>query len=71
MHSHVRKPAPHAFYKRGKVLLTYLQKSEVMEFIKQKGLPNHTENIITCEEELLENLNNIKKQGFGIERRSK
>lgn len=39
-----------------------------MEIIKQKGLTNHTENIITSEEELLENLNNIKKQGFGIER---
>ncbi|WP_223592583.1 IclR family transcriptional regulator [Neobacillus bataviensis] len=68
MHSQVGKRAPMHCTSAGKVILANLPDSEVIEIIKQKGLPRHTENTIITAEELFEALKTIKNQGFGIER---
>lgn len=51
----------------GKVLLAYSSEDEVKRIIKTAGLPRFTENTITEEEELLENLVKIRKQGYAYD----
>ncbi len=68
MHSQVGKRAPMHCTSAGKVILAHIPRGETIEIIHQKGLPMHTEKTITNEQDLLENLSMIKKQGYGIER---
>ncbi|MGC4376344.1 IclR family transcriptional regulator [Fictibacillus sp. Mic-4] len=68
MHSQVGKRAPMHCTSAGKTILAYLPKNEVMEIIEQKGLPRHTENTITNPDELFKNLDEIRRNGYGIER---
>ena len=51
----------------GKVLLAYSSEEEVKRIIQTAGLPRFTENTITDEEELLQNLTKIRKQGYAYD----
>lgn len=51
----------------GKVLLAYSPEQEVKRIIQIAGLPRFTENTITDQEELLQNLIKIRKQGFAYD----
>ena len=51
----------------GKVLLAYSEEQEVKRIVQTAGLPRFTANTITDEEELLQNLAKIRKQGFAYD----
>ena len=51
----------------GKVLLAYSDEDEVKRIIQTAGLPRFTANTITDQEELLQNLAKIRKQGFAYD----
>jgi len=51
----------------GKVLLAYSDEREVKRIIHTAGLPRFTENTITNEEDLLQNLSRIQKQGYAYD----
>jgi DNA-binding IclR family transcriptional regulator len=51
----------------GKVLLAYSEENEVRRIIKTAGLPRFTQNTITDEDELLQNLARIRKQGYAYD----
>ncbi len=51
----------------GKVLLAYRDEVEVKQIIQTAGLPRFTNNTITKEDELLENLAKIRKQGYAYD----
>lgn len=51
----------------GKVLLAYSSEPEAKRIIQTAGLPRFTENTITDEEELLQNLIKIRKQGYACD----
>jgi len=51
----------------GKVLLAFQEEDEVKRIIATAGLPKFTENTITNEEDLLQNLVKIRKQGFAYD----
>lgn len=50
----------------GKAILAHLPESRVREIVQRHGLPRMTENTITREEELFEELETIRDQGFAI-----
>ena len=51
----------------GKVLLAYSAEDEVKRIIRTAGLPRFTDNTITNEEDLLQNLAKIQKQGYAYD----
>ena len=51
----------------GKVLLAYSDEAEAKRIIKTAGLPRFTPNTITDEEELLQTLAKIRKQGYSYD----
>lgn len=51
----------------GKVLLAYSEENEAKRIIQTAGLPRFTDNTITNEEELIQNLAKIRKQGFAYD----
>jgi IclR family KDG regulon transcriptional repressor len=51
----------------GKVLLAYSSEDEVKRIIQTAGLPRFTPNTITDEEELIQNLAKIRKQGYAYD----
>src|SRR5512147_1418828 len=51
----------------GKVLLAYCSEVEVKRIIRTAGLPQFTPNTITGEEELLQALAKIRKQGYAYD----
>lgn len=51
----------------GKVLLAFSNEDEVKRIIQTAGLPRFTDNTITDEEELLQNLVKIRKQGYAYD----
>ncbi|MCK4804240.1 MAG: IclR family transcriptional regulator [Spirochaetes bacterium] len=51
----------------GKVLLAHLDEKSLDEIIKGLGLPRFTENTITSESDLIEELLKIKESGFAID----
>jgi DNA-binding IclR family transcriptional regulator len=51
----------------GKVLLAYRDEDQVKHIIQTAGLPRFTDNTITDEKELLQNLARIRKQGFAYD----
>lgn len=52
----------------GKAILANLPRSKVEEIIDRHGLPKVTENTITDEEALYEELANIRERGYAIDR---
>lgn len=51
----------------GKVLLAYMDKYEVLNIIKQKGMKKYTEKTITNKRDLFKELENIRKIGVGTD----
>jgi IclR family transcriptional regulator, KDG regulon repressor len=51
----------------GKVLLAYSSEEEVKRIVQTAGLPHFTPNTITDEEELLQTLAKIRKQGYAYD----
>jgi DNA-binding IclR family transcriptional regulator len=51
----------------GKVLLAYRDEEDVKRIIQTAGLPRFTDNTITGQEELLQNLAKIRKQGYAYD----
>lgn len=51
----------------GKVLLAYRSEEEVKHIIQTAGLPRFTDHTITEEEDLLQNLIKIRKQGYAYD----
>ncbi len=51
----------------GKVLLAFCDEEEVRRIIQTAGLPRFTDNTITDEDELIQNLVKIRKQGFAYD----
>ena len=51
----------------GKVLLAYISEEEVKRIIQMAGLPRFTDHTITEEEDLLQNLIKIRKQGYAYD----
>jgi DNA-binding IclR family transcriptional regulator len=51
----------------GKVLLAYSSEEKVKHIIQTVGLPRFTDNTITEEEDLLQNLIKIRKQGYAYD----
>jgi DNA-binding IclR family transcriptional regulator len=51
----------------GKVLLAFSDEEEVKRIIQTAGLPRFTDNTITDEDELLQNLTKIRKQGYAYD----
>ena len=51
----------------GKVLLAYQEEDEVKRIIQIAGLPRFTDNTITNEEDLLQNLAKIRKQEYAYD----
>jgi DNA-binding IclR family transcriptional regulator len=51
----------------GKVLLAYRSEEEVKRIIQMAGLPRFTDNTITEQEDLLQNLIKIRKQGYAYD----
>ncbi len=68
MVSYVGRRAPVHCTALGKVLLAYLSKKERKNILKKRGLPRFTENTITDEKALEEELQKVKEQGFALDR---
>lgn len=67
MHSQVGKRAPIHCSSVGKMILSQLSQKQVLKIIEAKGLPKHTERTITHLDDLLEELRQIKEQGFALD----
>jgi DNA-binding IclR family transcriptional regulator len=51
----------------GKVLLAFSNRDDVKRIIKTAGLPRFTDNTITDEEDLMQNLTKIQRQGYAYD----
>lgn len=51
----------------GKVLLAYMPATEVRSIVEKRGMPHFTKNTITNLDRLMEDLEEIKAQGFAID----
>ncbi|WP_040978393.1 IclR family transcriptional regulator [Oceanobacillus jeddahense] len=67
MYSRVGKRAPMHCTGVGKVFLAYLSMDEVKEIIKEKPLKRFTSNTICSQEDLIKELNLIRKNGYAID----
>jgi DNA-binding IclR family transcriptional regulator len=67
MHSKVGKRAPMHCTSVGKAILAYLPTAVVHDILDRKGLPVHTEYTITDKDQLLKELEAIKKKGFALD----
>jgi len=52
----------------GKAILAHLPEQRIQQIIQQHGLPARTENTITNEDTLYEELESVREQGFSINR---
>lgn len=50
----------------GKVILAFLPEARVDEIIEQRGLPKRTENTIVTRDELMDELETIRSQGYAV-----
>lgn len=50
----------------GKAILAYLPEARVEEIIQQHGLPKMTENTVTTEENLWDELETVREQGYAL-----
>jgi len=51
----------------GKVLMAFSEEEEVRRIVKVAGLPRFTDNTITDEDDLIQNLVKIRKQGYAYD----
>ncbi len=68
MISYVGKRAPLHCTALGKVLLAYLPEEERKKILAEKGLTRLTEKTITNQEELEQELDKVREQGFALDR---
>ncbi len=52
----------------GKILLSYMPQTQLQEFLARSNLPRLTENTITDQEVLVEELEKLRSQGFSIDK---
>ncbi|OLN21964.1 IclR family transcriptional regulator [Domibacillus antri] len=67
MHSKVGKRAPVHCTSVGKAILAHLPAAEVIDILDRKGMPVHTEHTITSKQTFLEELTNVKKNGYALD----
>ncbi len=67
MHSKVGKRAPMHCTSVGKAILAHLPHSIVLEIFERKGLPVHTDKTITNKEDFLQELVDVRKNGFALD----
>ncbi|HWO76271.1 MAG TPA: IclR family transcriptional regulator [Bacillus sp. (in: firmicutes)] len=67
MHSRVGKRAPMHCTSVGKAILANLPTSVVLDILERKGLPKHTENTITNQDEFLKELAKVKQNGYALD----
>jgi len=68
MISYIGKRAPLHCTALGKILLAYMSEEERKKILEEKGLPRLTENTITNNQELEKELEQVRKQGFALDR---
>jgi len=66
-HSKVGKRAPLHCTSVGKVILAYLPKQKVLNILDKKDLEPHTDKTITDKDNFLQELEKVRKQGYGVE----
>ncbi|WP_199228123.1 IclR family transcriptional regulator [Salipaludibacillus keqinensis] len=66
-HSKVGKRVSFHATSVGKVLIAHMDDQEAATILEKNGLPKHTDNTITDKEKLLQELQKIRTQGFGVE----
>ncbi|WLD94452.1 IclR family transcriptional regulator [Alkalihalobacillus sp. AL-G] len=67
MHSKVGRRAPMHCTAVGKVILSYLPDTKVLEVIDTKGLPKHTDRTIVDPALFLEELKKVRQQGYALD----
>lgn len=67
MHSKVGKRAPMHCTAVGKVILANLPTSDVLDILERKGMPRHTENTITNKDDFINELLQVKQNGYALD----
>lgn len=67
MHSKVGKRAPMHCTSVGKAILAYLPPAVVVDILERKGLPVHTDHTITNREQFLQELVEVRRNGFALD----
>lgn len=67
MHSKVGKRAPMHCTSVGKAILAYLPTNVVVDILKTKGMPRHTDKTITDIDEFLRELTKVKQKGYAYD----
>jgi IclR family KDG regulon transcriptional repressor len=67
MHSKVGRRAPMHCTSVGKAILAHLEENRVREIIEKRGLPKHTEHTITDAGLFMNELKNVKEQGYALD----
>lgn len=68
MISYIGKRAPLHCTALGKIILAYMPEEERNKILQEKGLPRLTENTIIDRNELEKELEQVRKQGFALDR---
>jgi IclR family transcriptional regulator, KDG regulon repressor len=67
MHSKVGKRAPMHCTAVGKAILAHLPSNVVLDILKRKGMPRHTDKTITDQDEFLKELAQVKQKGYALD----
>lgn len=67
MHSKVGKRAPMHCTSVGKAILAHLPPAVVADILERKGLPVHTDHTITDREQFLQELVDVRRNGFALD----
>ena len=67
MHSKVGKRAPMHCTSVGKAILAHLPQSVVFEILERKGMAVHTDKTITDKKVIIQELTDIRKNGFALD----
>lgn len=67
MHSKVGKRAPMHCTSVGKAILAHLPPAVVADILERKGLPVHTDHTITDREQFLQELVEVRRNGFALD----
>ena len=67
MHSKVGKRAPMHCTSVGKAILAHLPHSEMLDILERKGMPVHTINTVTEKNQMMQELIDIRKNGFALD----
>jgi len=67
MHSKVGKRAPMHCTAVGKAILAHLPMHVVLDILERKGMPKHTEHTIVDKETFLQELADVRKNGYALD----